>query len=1007
MQVSCQIQSTVQNTEISVLFSAPIDVNSVTSTTFRVVNVDNGTTPVGEYFLDPNDPRRVIFRPALTFDLNGTPSFGFLPDTPYQITIAGQLQSATGPYIRSTAGRPNQSRLDCTIVTTDEITDPVPGPPVVKIYADYVTAYTAGVPTTINRVANAFGEFDGFGTDGLTDNLVNGPNIRTDVLRTGTVYMLFQDVMNPATLANPISMTAPFITIRTDEDGNLSTTIDRSDPVNGSYRVSVDTELLQTLLTFTPATSFLSAGGGYPTNPRYTVVDIPPSCLDLDLNGVTPANGGGLRPFVTEPGVVTEIELPRPGGETFADASGEDSLRSGGLWGTANRLRVDVGGGSGRLGELIVGAGETIVLNTDSQSFPISGVADLIGNPDMFGAYPTTITVTDGVFEFSVMTVQPGGTLRLEGSNPARILVRGEANIAAGSLVDLSGESAGAHSSTVVQPEVELGPAAPVPAGAGAGGWGGDRYDFGTPSVFLAIGGVDVPDTVPANNDGRDGGGVGGSSLAAGKGGLQNPSNFPTVNVLNVVANPPSVPVGAHGAGSLPNFNWNVVVPGFVEDCPVKQVGISGSGGGYALNGGTGLAPSPQPLSDSPPAGSNAGPNNPGGLASDLNLNLEPPSEANAGYAVRTLDHTLGGAYPGYLRGGSGGGGGGNHMFETLSTASFGVGCAQPGTVYQEWRDHSGARGGGGGGALHIAAGKNLILSGQIDLRGGNGGSSNGLAGSNRFAMPGGGGSGGAFRAQAKSIVVSPLANRILITGGNGGTGAWSNGMVGGNGSVGLVRFENNTGSLLHQVLAPSIDPYLGDGTAPFDDVDKSLDFLSVANGAFQQSTSRPDSICASVSCWIELPSQYSTATFAEDGAELGWDMDVIWQVGANPETQVPYRAMSGTFPLGFEGTFGNHLGTDGGTASPVVVRFQGARVGSALPNPCNVSVNSGSSPIQFGSLTPWVSHPAELNVFGPNIIRYVVLFDNTVNPGAGDTPGNTLANVKGITNLSIRAAAE
>jgi len=133
VQVSCQVQSTVQNTDISVLFSETVDINTVTSTTFRVVNVDNGTTPVGEYFLDPNDSRRVVFRPALTFDINGSPSFGFNINTPYQITIAGELHSSTGPYIRSTFGRANQSRLECTIVTTDQVTDPVPGPPVVEV----------------------------------------------------------------------------------------------------------------------------------------------------------------------------------------------------------------------------------------------------------------------------------------------------------------------------------------------------------------------------------------------------------------------------------------------------------------------------------------------------------------------------------------------------------------------------------------------------------------------------------------------------------------------------------------------------------------------------------------------------------------------------------------------------------------------------------------------------------------------------------------------------------
>ncbi|MEZ6020602.1 MAG: hypothetical protein R3F17_11015 [Planctomycetota bacterium] len=58
------------------LFSSPVDINTVTSSTFP--RVERGQRHRRrEYFLDPNDPRRVIFRPALSFDASGTPTFGF------------------------------------------------------------------------------------------------------------------------------------------------------------------------------------------------------------------------------------------------------------------------------------------------------------------------------------------------------------------------------------------------------------------------------------------------------------------------------------------------------------------------------------------------------------------------------------------------------------------------------------------------------------------------------------------------------------------------------------------------------------------------------------------------------------------------------------------------------------------------------------------------------------------------------------------------------------------
>lgn len=1000
VQVSCQVQSTVQNTDISVLFSEPVDINTVTSTTFRVVNVDNGTTPVGEYFLDPNDPRRVVFRPALTFDINGTPSFGFSINTPYQVTIPGELHSANGPFIQSIVGRPNQSRLDCTIVTTDQITDPVPGPPVVEIYADYVTAYSGGLPTEINRVTDAFGVFDGVGTDGLSDNLVNGSALLSNVYRQGSIYFLFRDVMNPATLANPVTMTSPFITVRTDEDGSLATTFDRSDPIPGQYRVSVDTELLQTLLTFTPNNPLLSAGAGAPGSPRLTVVDVPQSVRDLDGKVVTVQNGGGLSVCVTEVGMVTDIELPQAGGEDFSDNTLEDGNRSGGAWGTNSRLATNLGGGSGRLGELIVRAGETVILNTDSQTFPLGSVVDLIGNPNMSGLYPTSITVTDGVFEFSSMVIEPGGTLRLEGSNPARILVRGLANVTTGSVIDLTGQSMPTHASDTPQPAVDLPPMLTPPANGGLGGFGADKWDFDpvgvgmNPSVFTTLTGnaVDIDEAVPENNNGRDGQGVGGTGLGAGRGALMAFTNFPTED--EVIIDPISV-TGAHGANPPFNRNENFIT------CVVRMVGPTGSGGAYARDGGDGVALSPSPTATEPMGASNHAPTTTGGQASDLSL--AAPDEFNAGYTVRTLDWTLG-----FLRGGSGGGGGGLHPYQTESGNNMLAGCGPSDTLgYDTWMDHSGASGGGGGGALDLVAGKTIQVNGQILLNGGDGGSSTGgNLGFARFAAPGGGGSGGALRLRANNISISPLPGRIDVQGGDGGVGSWATtDVLGGDGSPGLVRIENAVGGQTHQAIAPSIRPFEGDGMAPFDALDKSLDFLSVANNFVTLPTRRPDSVCASTSCWIELPPGFSVASFKEDDVELGWDMDVIWQVGANPEELISYRAPSTPFPAGFETTNGNHLGPDGAPASPVVVRFQGGRVTEPLANPCNVSVTAGDSPIQFGSLTPWVRHPAELNAYGSNVVRFCIIFDNTVE--GGDNPGAVLANVRGVTNLSIRAAAE
>ncbi len=702
--------------------------------------------------------------------------------------------------------------------------------------------------------------------------------------------------------------------------------------------------------------------------------------------------------------LVTSITLPN-GGEGFGDAANENGPHSGASWGLNSRLVTNLGGGSGRLGGLVVPAGQTLILNTDSQDFPIGTLPNLIGNSDLAGDFPTTLTVTDGVFEFSRLTIQPGGVLRLVGSNPARILVRGEVDIAVGAVIDLSGASGGLHDSTTLQPEVTLASRFPMPAaGAGSGGWGADRYDFDqvgvNPNVFIAIGGVDIDEAVPEINDGRDGQGLGSGAVGKGLGGLMNHLDFPTENTIYLA---PNFGLGAHGVGTVfPLTNWFNGAD--ANGCRVLCIGTSGSGGGYAIDGGDAINVAPEPLATLPLGDSNNGLVNLGGVAPAL----AAPSVFNSGYSQRTLDWTQG-----YLLGGSGGGGGGLHPYRTRTQLGFFQSC--PGALndtlrYDLWKDHSGARGGDGGGALHLAAGKRIRINGDIRLGGGDGGSSSGgnALDPGRFAMPGGGGSGGALRLQGDVVQVSSAVGRIDVSGGSGGLGSWALSVFGGGGSMGLVRIETGTSPMLHEDVAPSIWPYNGDGQAPFDNLDKSLDFLSVDSGGFVPQIRRPDSICASVSCWIELPGSFTSVEFAQDDVSApGWDMDVLWQ-SAGTETVEPFRAASTTFGAsGFEGIYGNLLGNAGLAGSPIVVRFQGARTIGALPDPCDVTLDGGSSPIIPGTLTTWVDHPAKLNGSGVNIIRYTIMFDNTMDPGNGDTPGVTLNMVNGITNLVIHADAQ
>ena len=280
-----------------------------------------------------------------------------------------------------------------------------------------------------------------------------------------------------------------------------------------------------------------------------------------------------------------------------------------------------------------------------------------------------------------------------------------------------------------------------------------------------------------------------------------------------------------------------------------------------------------------------------------------------------------------------------------------------------------------------------------------------------RFAMPGGGGSGGAVRLQAPQLEFAAGADRVLVDGGPGGAGIWSN-SAGGLGSPGLVRIEvaNDAGGAVDYAL----------GVSPVDPQDPlSLSWLSVAAGGFGGLPSlRPVSISAGLSCWLRPPGNYSRLTFAEDAGpaaeDQGWNLEVLWMPPGQSQVSVPFRGAGEApgFPAGFEALHGNQLGPDvAGLPSPLVVRFQGARAVAPLGDPCEVELVGAISPILSGSLTPWVEHPALLNGFdpAPNMVRFAIVFDRTVDSGSGgaDAPGLILENVVGVTNLRIEALPE
>ena len=443
------------------------------------------------------------------------------------------------------------------------------------------------------------------GSGGSTSVPADGAS---EVLLSSTVTVVFNDIMNPATIANLTSGVSNTITVKIDPDGNLANPGDQVDWA-GTWTVDVDFDLLRTTAVFTPSGGFPSAGDD-PMNPRLTIVELPATLLDLVGN---PLSNPGQHIFSTQILAFPPIVLPKDGGEDFTDSSNEDALASGGAWGGGS-LVWGQGGGAGRLGPLLVRSGTEVTLNTDSQAFPLTAqVRSILDNnvpgapgtgaggdydPLDSGTWPG-ITITDGTFEFSSVTIEPNAKLILVGSNPGRIFARGQA--IHNGVIDLSGEtpaphasnSGGSHPNNVIpgtsDPRANLtrfggAGGAGGPAG-GAGGQGADRVDMtgaANPLPTNAGGMVFPVGEVPVN-DGRAGEGVGGAGSTGGVGGQQYPNTMP----LNWALNNP-----AFGDGEISVFPPDTSTPNPLT-CGVGMVAGPGSGGAYALPGGTGTPLSP------------------------------------------------------------------------------------------------------------------------------------------------------------------------------------------------------------------------------------------------------------------------------------------------------------------------------------------------------------------------------------------------------------------------------
>jgi len=935
-QISCGITNVFVNQEIRLAFTSAIDPNSISTNSFRMIEVGTGKTPAGTFTIDAVDPRILIYRPQVTFDSAGNPIFGLTQDAVYIFTVPALGQPGElGPFIRNMSGTPNSTFLQCALTASEDVRDASPGRPRATSFVRVVSGY------------------DPNGDPIVAPAEVPAPGAES-VWRDSSVRIVFDDVMNPATLANPVTGQSTHIRAFVDADGN---TADPSDQValNGTFTVTIDQRVPpSTTVIFTPSGGFPSAGRDL-QNPRKVVVTL--SAQISDLGGNTLLNPGQIA-FEPEQILFDPLVIDEP----FDDPSREDSIRTGSPWGSG-LLVSGRGGGSGRLGDLIVLPGTIVELDTDFEDFTdITNPA--IFNPANIIEPDQPFAVTGGVFEFTRLRVDAGGILRILGSNSARIYVRGVADIQG--QVQVRGTSAVLHASASLTGGVG-GVSGP---NGGDGGRGANRPDgtaFRGNFNGAPIGGVANPGAGPAN--------------------VLDPATYTQVNGVagggiaapsTVDPNPTFVGGGGNGLGwpQPTAANPALHMPANVNDvsglefdpftfCQYPVPAAPGGGGAHAFDGGNGIA-----------------------NFVELSPHTNPPVALGGDNALLAIDDAVRALTPelGFLRGGGGGGGGGASVqFTGVNSAPLGFDCTQPiGGPLQisTYRAHSAAGGGGGGGGLQIAAAKRLNLAGVIDASGGDGGSGTFPPTDPQrvdLAQAGGGGAGGSVLLQSERIQIQAVPGRIDITGGQGGRGSGNfNAPItpsfGGIGSPGILRLESP--------IVPSVEveqvkvfPTESDLQTQYgqqhqiEEIFTTSDWLPLPEAPSSQSGAQ--------SCWIRPTGNFFRLEFVEDDVDtLGWDMAL--RIQGQPLKQ-SYRGANQVSAMTLEEFFGREFG-----ASPMVVRFQGARAVEVLVDACSVPETGISSPIAPGSLTGWLHHPGELNTYfadaslSSNMFRFIVVWDRS-----------------------------
>ena len=223
--VTCGSSFSFVNRDLCFDFNMPVELSSVNSFSFQVVDNATGRTVPGTFFLDSRDDSLLCFRPSVSFDADGFPVFAFEEGGVYVLRIQGQAADP-GPFVLSRFGDPVERFFSCTLLTTG-VLDQQPGPPSVATTVDVVASYDAqGRPAEIASDQPAAGA--------------------TQVFRGSPIRFRFDDLIVPATLLDPATGAFRNVLVGRVVDGPPA-------PVPGSFSVSLDFDEGTTELLFHPS----------------------------------------------------------------------------------------------------------------------------------------------------------------------------------------------------------------------------------------------------------------------------------------------------------------------------------------------------------------------------------------------------------------------------------------------------------------------------------------------------------------------------------------------------------------------------------------------------------------------------------------------------------------------------------------------------------------------------------------------------------------------------------